>query len=111
MRCCIEAREMGNGKREKVRWSDFIKVSTLFTFYLLTFPCLTGACPLCKDALGQGLARGFYWSILLMLGVPLLIVAVFVGIIFTAYRKPRLPAGQAGLPAGQAGLPTGTTPS
>jgi hypothetical protein len=45
------------------------------------------ACPLCKDAISLGLARGFYWSILLMLGMPVLVVGVISGVVWRAFKK------------------------
>jgi hypothetical protein len=46
------------------------------------------ACPLCKDIIAKtGLAKGFYWSILLMLAVPAFVVAVIAGIITRTYRR------------------------
>ncbi len=49
-----------------------------------------GMCALCRRALAmggnEGLVRGFYWSILLIAGMPLLIF-VAVGIAFYRMRK------------------------
>jgi hypothetical protein len=49
------------------------------------------ACPLCKEAVAAvgGLAKGFYWSILLMLGVPVVLVTVLSGFLIKSYRPPR----------------------
>jgi len=47
------------------------------------------ACPLCKEALTQGMAKGFFWSILLMLAVPALVVGVFVSVLWRAQSKKR----------------------
>ncbi len=47
------------------------------------------ACPLCKDSLPAGMARGFYWSILLMLAVPTLVVAAIAGVLWRARLKRR----------------------
>ena len=63
----------------------------LLTFCLLLFALPLNACPLCIEAISKvgGLAKGFYWSILLMLGVPALVVALISGYILTAYRRSR----------------------
>jgi len=45
------------------------------------------ACPLCKDALTQGMAKGFYWSILLMLTVPVVVIGTIAGAIWRAGKK------------------------
>jgi len=49
-----------------------------------------GTCALCRQALAsgghQGLIQGFYWSILLIAGVPLLIFAVVAVLVWRARR-------------------------
>ena len=50
------------------------------------------ACPNCQNALaedpaGNGLARGFYWSILLMMSMPFALVAGFGGLMYLEVRK------------------------
>ncbi len=45
------------------------------------------ACPLCKDALTEGMAKGFFWSIILMLTVPAVVVGVIAGVIWRAERR------------------------
>jgi len=52
-----------------------------------TLASVANACPFCKESFSSGLARGFYWSIFLMLGVPLVVVAVIAGIVIKASRK------------------------
>lgn len=65
----------------------------LLTVTLAGFPpvVFAGTCALCRQALSsggnQGLIEGFYWSILLIAGVPLVIMLV-VGLI--AWRQRRL---------------------
>jgi len=46
-------------------------------------------CPICKDALSSvaNLAQAFSWSVLLMLGVPILVVAVITTVIIRAHRR------------------------
>jgi len=56
-------------------------------FIAMTMASISYACPLCKDALSTGLARGFYWSILLMLSVPVLVVGVISTVVWRAYRR------------------------
>ncbi len=45
------------------------------------------ACPSCKEALGDGLSKGFYWSVLWMLGMTFLVVAAIAGVILRSQRK------------------------
>jgi len=49
------------------------------------------ACPLCKEAVGEGgaggLATGFFWSILAMLTVPFVLVGVVAYAIVSAYHR------------------------
>ena len=52
---------------------------------------LAEACPLCKEALTLGMAKGFYWSILLMLSVPAAVVAVIAGAVWRSGQKRRAP--------------------
>ncbi len=53
------------------------------------------ACPNCKDsfaeqgASGKNLARGFYWSILFMMGTPFAILGGFSGYMYLEVRKAR----------------------
>ena len=54
-----------------------------------------GTCALCRQALasggGAGLIQGFYWSILLIAGVPLVIMTV-VGLAVWRQRRQRMRA-------------------
>jgi len=48
------------------------------------------ACPTCKDSIaahGAGIARGFYWSILFMLGMPVSILSAWVLYIVRVLRS------------------------
>ncbi|MFO0895863.1 MAG: hypothetical protein U0836_00420 [Pirellulales bacterium] len=53
------------------------------------------ACPNCKDSFaeqganGKNLARGFYWSILFMMGAPFAILGGFSGYMYLEVRKAR----------------------
>ncbi len=59
----------------------------------LTQPAL--ACPNCKDSFaeqganGKNVARGFYWSILFMMGTPFAILGGFSGYMYLEVRKAR----------------------
>jgi hypothetical protein len=53
------------------------------------------ACPNCKDNFaaqgpnGQNLARGFYWSILFMMGMPFALLGGFSGYMYLEVRRAR----------------------
>lgn len=59
-------------------------------------PVFAGTCALCRQALAsggnEGLIRGFYLSILLIAGMPLLILAGVAALIWRARRAKQLPA-------------------
>ncbi len=66
------------------------------------------ACPLCKEAVGEGgasgaggLATGFFWSILAMLTVPFVLVGVVAYAIVSAYRHGAQRNAGAGATAAQ----------
>jgi len=73
--------------------TGFIKMKALAlsAFCILSSELSVYACPLCRETIAQagGLAKGFYWSILLMLGVPALVVAVISRYILKTYRQSR----------------------
>jgi len=81
MRCSIKVgtREGGRGM------SLMFIVSSLVT----RSSSLLWACPLCKDNIPSGMARGFFWSILLMIAVPAVVVGVIARAWWTAERKTR----------------------
>jgi len=62
---------------------------------LLVVALLAGAawaCDSCKNAVGQNgasLARGFYWSILLMVATPFTIVGGVGAVLLWLYRRAR----------------------
>ena len=64
---------------------------TRFFLLLVVVRAPLWACPLCKEALTGGMAKGFYWSILLMLAVPMVVVATIVGALWRAGKKRRDP--------------------
>jgi uncharacterized membrane protein len=53
------------------------------------------ACPTCGEALGHqdaahnGVAKGFYYSILFMMGMPYLVLATFCGCMYWKVRRAR----------------------
>jgi len=52
------------------------------------------ACPLCSEAISRvhGLARGIFWSTLLMLAAPFFVIAVISSLIVKAHRnRPKQP--------------------
>ena len=64
-----------------------------FLFLFSFAEAQAGLCPLCRQALEQngngGLINGFYWSILLIGGVPLILISLLVWRIYTAEKKRR----------------------
>lgn len=60
---------------------------------LLILPCpaTAGTCALCREALrlggGEGLIRGFYWSIVIILAISLAILFILVRIGLKAYHR------------------------
>ena len=64
----------------------------------LPVPVFAGTCALCRQALASGgnagLVRGFYWSILLIAGVPLAIM-VTVGLIAWRHHRQKTPTDSA----------------
>jgi hypothetical protein len=68
---------------------------------LLLLPALLAACPLCKDALETDgvpnqVGRGFYYSILLMLSAPFLLVGGLGLKIYRSRRRRRFEGGAEG---------------
>jgi len=69
------------------------------------------ACPGCKDAIASsdpthgGLVKGFFWSILFMMGTPYLLLASFCGWMYIKVRRARAEAARSAAPAAQ--LPMG----
>jgi hypothetical protein len=68
---------------------------------LLSIAILCGvaaACPTCREGLaendpqGQALAAGFFYSILLMMGMPFVIVGVFGGVAYLSIRRAKAKA-------------------
>jgi len=67
---------------------------------------LASACPGCKDALASqdptqtGLVRGFFWSILFMMGMPFLLLSGLGALMYREVRRAR--AAQQGAPPAEA---------
>ena len=60
----------------------------LLSFAMCVLRCaIAWACPFCSDNVTTGMAKGFYWSILLMLAVPFVVVATIAGVLWRAGRK------------------------
>ena len=77
------------------------KVLVIVALLLVVLPVVLSACPLCKDNLEDQakmggapneLGRGFYYSILLMVSAPFLLVGT---LIFRIYRSRRLRGARA----------------
>jgi hypothetical protein len=60
---------------------------TVFVPLITYHVSFLSACPLCKDSLTTGMAKGFFWSILLMLAVPVAVVGTIAGVIWRASRR------------------------
>ena len=88
-----------------------IAAAVLLISAALAQPAL--ACPNCKDSFaeqganGKNLARGFYWSILFMMGTPFAILGGFSGYMYLEVRKARRRAEE----LGEANRRTAETPS
>jgi hypothetical protein len=79
MKCCTD--------KPKIKFQKAKRL--LFGLWFLVFAMPLQACPLCSEAIAKvsGLARGFGWSIALMLGTAAGVVLTISSIIFIAYRR------------------------
>jgi heme/copper-type cytochrome/quinol oxidase subunit 2 len=77
------------------------KALVVAALLLVLLPVVLSACPLCKDALEDQaknggvpneLGRGFYYSILLMVSAPFLVMG---GLVLKIYRARRLRGARA----------------
>jgi hypothetical protein len=75
---------------------------------ILLFAALSSvaaACPTCGEALGHqdaaqnGVAKGFYYSILFMMGMPYLVLGTFCGCMYWKVRRARVARALKGNPA------------
>lgn len=79
----------------------------------LVFTCASVAlaCPGCKDAIASqdpthgGIVKGYFWSILFMMGTPYLVLASFCGWMYYKVRKARAERAHSSAPISPA--PTG----
>jgi hypothetical protein len=67
-----------------------IKKHLISALCLLLSALPLNACPLCSEAIAgfHGLARGIFWSTLLMLAVPFFVIVVISSLIVKAHRNP-----------------------
>lgn len=73
-----------------MRWKSWLWVVGLAGLGVILGSSELLACPTCKDSVaanGGGLAEGFYWSILLMLGMPASIVSAWAWFIYRSLRS------------------------
>ena len=84
MKCSINGSEERRAKSEKRK-----PLGPFFCFSLFALSCrAVRACPFCSDNVATGMAKGFYWSILLMLAVPFLVVGTIAGVLWRTSRPP-----------------------
>ena len=91
MKCSTSTLNVGREKWD-VRPKLFgVQRPTSYVLLSMVFVPLSTAlaCTLCKEALPTGMARGFYWSILLMLAVPTIVVVTIAGAVWRAGKKRR----------------------
>jgi hypothetical protein len=94
MKCCIEGKSenvgadlvsaRNNGSNHHFGQAQGLPLQFLW-FSFLNAPLW--ACPFCSDNVTSGMAKGFYWSILLMVAVPFLVVGTIAGVLWRAGRK------------------------
>jgi hypothetical protein len=99
MRCCIKAlirpsatfSLKGEGKALPSPLGERVPVGRVRVMILvlifLQASSIVLSCPFCKEALPTGMAKGFYWSILLMLAVPMIVVGTIAGAVWRAGKK------------------------
>jgi hypothetical protein len=76
-------------------------IRTLLPVLSVAILCgIAEACPTCREGLaendpqGQALAAGFFYSILLMMGMPFAILGTFGGMAYLSIRRARAQAAQ-----------------
>ncbi len=71
----------------------------LAVLFVAVVASVAQACPTCKDALEKndpthgGMVKGYFFSILFMMGTPYLVLASFCGVMYFRYRKARARRG------------------
>ena len=90
----------------------FARIALVFMLVAVLVPAIVSACPLCKDAKADtdyaggtaSLPHGFYYSILLMVSAPFVVVGGLVFRIWLARRRlaPTAAAGSLSSPAAPA---------
>ena len=92
---------MARGERKTVLMRSSVRVILVLVMLAILAPAIAGACPLCKDAKANtdypggsaSLPKGFYYSILLMVSAPFLVMGGLLLKIHLARRRLRsLPA-------------------
>ncbi len=79
-----------------------------FVFVLYS---VAAACPNCKDAMEKqdpthgGMVKGYFYSILFMMGTPYLVLGAFCGVMYYKVRRARR-AGKPKPPLGAAAIPS-----
>jgi hypothetical protein len=73
-----------------MRWVEVLLLVQGIVAVGFSSPAWAGTCALCRQALAsggnEGLIRGFYWSILLIAGMPLAILGVIAMRVWRARR-------------------------
>jgi hypothetical protein len=88
MKCFTKGRNESKEARNEKRKCVFPCLLSALVSLLAVLPSY--ACPLCKESITGGMAKGFSLGTLLMLGVPILLVAVISGVVVKAYRQAQL---------------------
>lgn len=93
--------------RPAIRWWDFVLMLAFGVFLFgLVDPLL--ACPNCKDSLSQndptamGIVQGYFWSIILMLSLPFLVLGGLSTYFYWLVRRARKTASNTGVVAPKA---------
>jgi uncharacterized membrane protein len=75
-------------------------VAAVVVVLLLLIASVAAACPTCKEGLaqndpqGQALAAGYYYSILLMMSTPYIVLATFISCAYYSIRRARQRSAQ-----------------
>jgi hypothetical protein len=98
MKCSTNGKSKVKRQKREVKSRTFFLYKNIlqlltFALFLLPFAFPLNACPLCSEAISKvsGLAKGFGWSILIMLAVPFFVVAVIASLVVKAHRQSSPP--------------------